>query len=726
MFNGIKKFFTAVTKSLVDDSSFSSFVGGRGSSISGGANDATLMASNKNWVYVCTNAIAKTISGIELKLRKYNTSGDDEEIVDSPVLALLAKPNRFQTGKDFMYMIASQLELVGNAYILKNDVKNPTELMPLNPSLVTIKYDKKNPAVVSYMFRNGAGKATEYPAEMIIHLKQSNPNNVFKGKGTLESIADWIDIDSEATEFNRLFFQNGSSPSGVLKTDATDQKALKLAKEGFEMRYGGVANAHKTAVLPKGADYTALSNPRDMQFAESDIRFRDKILSGFGVPKSVVGIVEDVNRANAEASLYAFMMFTIDPKMKQIVAYLDEMLLPAFGLTGYYFTYDNIIPDNEDLKLRKYQTGLAGQSYMTINEVRADEGLAPIENGDYVYGGFATIPIGKPQDNQVDGKAKEKKFNFKFSQEHKKADVTESIFSKVAKIVASKTVDAIKEQKHKEFITRTTPYENKFIKAVKQVDEAMKKMALENLDEVKALGTWASRKALLDANKVEALFVNLTINVLQDLNKEEGQAQMEALEIITPFNPVTENIQKRIKDTLKMTSQSYTDTTLKLLNSTLDEGVSNGESLDELTGRVADVFQLTDEYRAEQVARTTVFATANASAREAYSQSGVVKSVIWHTAEDELTCEFCEPLNGKTVGVEESFFKEGQTISGSSGGRLVVSPFNHEDPPIHPNCRCFTLAGDIEVGKDYNKKAEEESDDETKMLEELITKVESI
>lgn len=704
MFQGIRKFLArAVIKSLVDDTSFSALTsGGNSTPLSGGANDSTLMASNKGWVFVCVNAISKTISGIPLKLRKYNAKGDDEEIIDSPVLALLNKPNRFQTGRDFFYMVASQLELVGNSYILKDSEYNPTELMPLMPSGVTIKYDKNNPSQISYVYRGGNGmKAQTYPAEMIIHLKQSNPNNIFKGKGTLEPIADWIDIDSAATEFNRLFFQNGSSPSGVLKTDATDQKALKLAKEGFEMRYGGTLNAHKTAVLPKGADYTALSSPKDMQFAESDVRFRDKILSGFGVPKSVVGIVEDVNRANAEASLFAFMAFTIDPKMKQIVAYLDEMLLPSFKLEGHYFTYDNIIPDNEDIILRQNQTGLAGQAYETINEVRAKMGLKAIDNGDFVYGGFATIPIGKvEEESKANGKPAQKKFNIAFRSFIKKEEMTDSIFAKASKNIATKMKEALREEAHKAFITRTTPYESKFAKAVKAVDAEMQKMVLESLDEEKAHGDMYARKALLPADKVESLFVSMTIPVLQDLNKEEGQAQLDALEITTPFNPMSENIQKRIKKVLGMTAQSYTETTLKLLNAELDAGVSAGETLDELTTRVSNVFQMTDDFRAEQVARTTVFATANASAREAYVQSDVVNTVMWHTAEDEMVCEFCEPMNGKIVDVEDSFFKSGETLRGSNGGTIGITAFNEEDPPVHPNCRCFTLAEDIEVTRD--------------------------
>lgn len=704
MFQGLKKFVQAVRKGLSDDSSFSSLIsGGVGTPLASGANDATLLASNKNWVFVCTNAIAKNISAIELKLRKYNTSGDDEEIYDHEVLALLQKPNRFQTGKDFMYMIAAHLELTGNAYILKDDIKNPKELLPLLPSQVTIKYDKENPAVVQYVVR-GYGKQKTYDSEFIIHIKQPNPQNIFKGKGTLEAIAEWVDVDSAATEFNRLFFQNGAAPSGILKTDATDQKGLKIAKEGFEMRYQGALNMHKTAVLPKGAEYTALSSPKDMQFTEADARFRDKILSGFGVPKSVVGIVEDVNRANAESSNYVFMAFTIDPKMKNIVSYLDYMLLEAFGLKGHYFTYDNIIPDNEDLKLRKNQTALAGQAYESINEVRASEGKPPIENGDYVMGGAFAIPIGKPSEKSAgDGQPREKqtkKMNIRFRGVHQKEDLTDGIFSKVADSLAKKTKEAIREQKHQKFITRVTPYESKFAKSVLAVNEEMKKIVLENLDDEKAHGTWGHRKSLISTDRVEALFVSMTIPVLQDLNKEEGQAQLDDLEIPTPFNPMNERIQKRIKDTLKLTSQSYTETTLRLLNDQLDEGVAAGESMDKLKERVASVFELTNEYRAEAIARTTVFGVANASAREAYIQSEVVSTVMWHTAEDEMVCEFCEPMNGKVVDVDADFFKAGQTLTGRDGGKIAITGFNQEDPPVHPNCRCFTLAEDIEVTRD--------------------------
>jgi HK97 family phage portal protein len=722
MFTGIKKLIVKFAKSLDTDGSFSSLVGGGSDTpLSGNASDSNLIGSNKNWVFVCTNKIAMTMAGITLKLRKYNTKGEDEEVFENPVLTLLAKPNKFQTGRDFWYMIVSHLELTGNAYLLKDKEMNPTELMPLIPSNVRCNLNEST-KLVEYAYQNN-GKGIVYPAGMIIHLKHPNPSNILKGRGTLAGIAEWVDVDAAATEFNRLFFKNGAAPSGILETQATDEQGLKLARVGFEQKYQGALNSHKTAILPKGAKYTSMTTPADMQFVEADSRFRDKILSGFGVPKSVVGIVEDVNRANADSSNYVFMKFTIDPKMRQIISYLDELLLPAFNIKGHYFDYDNIIPENEDFELRENQVALAGQSYMSINEVRAREGLPRIDNGDFIYGGFATIPIGKPevQENSLDDattKGNKKNFNPKFAREFAQDKMTDKIVDKVAGNIASKTKEMMEEVKHKEFITRVTPYESKFVKQVKVVDEKMKEMALASVDQEKAFGTWASRKGLLDMDKVEQLFVSFTVNVLQDLIKEEGQAQMSALEAPAPFNPMNETMQDKLKNTLKLTAQSYTTTTLKLLNSSLDEGVSNGESLAKLTERVAEVFNLTDTYRAEQVARTTVFSMANASAREAYKQSGVVNAVKWHTAEDEMTCEFCEPLNDKIIDIDDVFFEKGDVVRGSKGGKLSVAFGDVEDPPVHPNCRCFTLAEDISVER--STAPVQSKDDEADFLKNLL------
>jgi hypothetical protein len=49
---------------------------------------------------------------------------------------------------------------------------------------------------------------------------------------------------------------------------------------------------------------------------------------------------------------------------------------------------------------------------------------------------------------------------------------------------------------------------------------------------------------------------------------------------------------------------------------------------------------------------------------------------IFFTNNDELVCEFCGPMNGQEVELNEQFEDD-------DGNK-------YDNPPIHPNCRCFT------------------------------------
>lgn len=714
-FKGFKNF---IIKSFggLDDSSFVSMGGSSVTGIGGvfSLTPANLLAQNKNWVYACVNRIAISIAGVPLKLKKYNAKGDDVEVFISPVLTVLNKPNRLMTGLDFMYTIVGHMQLTGNAYILKDKEKNPTQLFPLNPGSIRANFNELRTEIINYSYTIG-GKVTDFPANEIIHLKKPNLSNPYFGSGVLEHIPEWVDVDNAMLDFNRSFFKNGASPSGILKTNATTLAAMELARQAFELKYAGDKNAHRTSVIGKDSEYVSLSaSPKDMEFSEADNRFRDKILSAFGVPKSVLGITEDVNRANAEASYFVFMMFTIDPEMKMLVAYLNEWLLPSFsGTDNMYFCYDSIIPENEQLEIQKNQASLGtGQAWSTINEVRAREGLMPIQNGDFVYGGFATIPIGSPveQIQNAISTPIEKKKGFKterIQKSVKKEAVIDDIIDKVNFNKINKGMRrAIDDQVHKEFISRVSKFESIFVKAVKEFDKRIQDEVLNNLENEKSFSN--RKKDLFNVDTAQNIFIGLTSPILQELLKTEGQAQMDRLDTTTPFSPLAEKVQVKLAKLLNFTAGSYTDTTQKLLQAQLAEGVSNGESLPELTQRVATVFDLTEQYRAERTARTTVFATANNAAREAYIQSGVVKTVVWHTAEDELVCELCAPYDGKEVDINDSF------------GDV-------EDPPLHVNCRCFTNAGEIAVERAQQiiETKEKEVDEEAEFLSKMLDVLEN-
>lgn len=720
--------------------------------ITGGSTPGTLMGKQDDptalmqafdgWVFVSVNKIGMAMAGLRIKLMK-SVDGEDVEVFDHPILDVLTRPNSYMTGRDLVYNIATHQELTGNSYLLQDKPMNPMTLFPLNPALVSVQVAKMGTDIEGYKFQNGAYSRT-MKREEIVHLKYPNPFSPFKGIGPLSRIAAWVDVDDAATEFNRRFFLNGATLAGNLETDATDESALKLAKVGFEMIHKGVENAHKVGVLPKGTKFVPSSaSPKDMEFSTLDIRFRDKILSGFGVPKSVLGISESGDsKSDAEAGHYAFMLFTVKPKMDLLIHYLNEHLLPKYaGTDNLYLDYENPIPADVELDIKKWQAALGNQAYQTINEVRSEQGLPAVDGGDEIMVPFSSMPLGMGDNSggSVDNapkqfrslkvsstKQKKSMAPFKRSMIVRKAKaeklegLTNDIAStlamtvgiKLAEIAGSGKEEDPAEVEHKAFITRTTVYEKKTIKSFISHDETLRKEAVGNLEEaIKSFGTKGVAKKLIDRNNAIKAVFSFMDPIMQKLIDQEGTAQMEKLDTQESFDPKNAAMQKRVRELMDLTGESYTDTTIKLLDKHLQKGIDKGESLPNLTKRVNDVFDFTEKFRAERVARSVVFGVANTAARGAYKQSGVVSTVKWHTAEDELVCEFCGPMQGKVIDVDGEFFGKGDTVRGSGGGKLDLDFMDVEDPPLHANCRCFTLPDKISI-----ENSAPEMDDEMEFL----------
>jgi SPP1 gp7 family putative phage head morphogenesis protein len=96
--------------------------------------------------------------------------------------------------------------------------------------------------------------------------------------------------------------------------------------------------------------------------------------------------------------------------------------------------------------------------------------------------------------------------------------------------------------------------------------------------------------------------------------------------------------------------------------------IDNGETLPQLIKRLTPLF---GEKRAELIAVTEVTRAFAEGNMRAWRETGVVQKRRWNTANDELVCPICGPLNGKVVGMDEPF-----------------AP-GIDSPPAHPRCRCW-------------------------------------
>lgn len=671
------------------------------------------------WVYACIRAIAEEIAAMELQLFKIGAEGD-EEVFEHEVLDLLDAVNPHQTGIELKYSIAAHLEVVGNAYVYLEGVKSekdkPTALYVLNPAKIKVVVNRNvfPTAVEKFQYRTET-KVYEFKPYEVLHIKYPDPSDPFEGIGTVQTIAQWIDADNYAMEFNRRFFLNGARLGGFLESEnAHTPEQLEYLKKSFEAIFKGVENAYKVAALPKGTKFNAASETqKDMDFTNLMDKMRDRILAGFRVPRTALGITDDVNRANAEATNYVFALRTIKPKMELIVSYLNEFLIPRYG-DDVYLAFADPVPENREQRIQEMQAAVGQQPVISVNEAREEYfGLEGVENGDEVSRPFQfSLSAGKPKPKSTKRTGKKTNGRIRTTRHAKNAKTRKEIAAEIAKKLAkdvlefqanvrkSKNITTLSDGEYemlwKGFVTRVTPYENLIKEAIRVFNSKQRKQAEQNLGDAIKSAKAIDKRALFDKEEWVGLLVDLSEPILAELMEKEG-AEAAALLGASDINIMTPEVRKALKRSLELMSDSYNETTLNLLKERLEEGLEEGLSLAELKDRIAEVYEFSDERRAEQVARTETFRIANDATHEGWKQTGVVKSIKWYTAADERVCPWCDPLHGKVVGIDENFFEKGDTTRGSDGTTLELEYDDVGNPPLHVSCRCYIRPEEISI-----------------------------
>lgn len=653
----------------------------------------------RNWVFACVQARAEEVGNIELSLMK-----GDVEIEKHELLDLLNGVNPTMTKQDLFFGTQAYLDLEGNAFWFlardNNGKGKVREIWLLRPDRVSIVPQKDNPLFVAgYTYKQQDGTVIPFGASEILHFKNFNPlgNYPFphRGVGIVETASWSIDTDNEARQWNFNFFKNSARPDGVLQKTGEGtigEDEYKRLKQNFEQNYQGSGNSHKVLILTGGLEWKELArSQKEMDFIEQRRMSRDEILAMFRVPKSVIGIVEDVNRANAEASNYIFALRTVDPLMKKIVSTLNEFLVSEFD-SNLKLAYESPVPEDRVQELAEYTAGV--DKWLTRNEIRAEEGLPPIEGGDTLYGQFSNVPIGTvTAQNDV------------LEDEDEKSDT-----SPVIKIIESENAksdepsDTIKGIVD-DFVAKlpATSFEKK-INQTKVPDEARKAY----------LGVW---KAMFDINdkplikKINGYFNEQESEVLANLREtmkglevkefktkaiedvlfNEKNAVTTGIALITPFiknyieqsggqamtltgnglfDVTTPSVAKFITDRSSFFAKSINQTTYDKLVATLKEGTEAGEDLNSLADRVSKVYGEATSYRSTLIARTEISASANFGSIEAYKQADIT-SIEWAVVNPQD--EDCVINDGAVVSIGSDF------------------PNGDGAPPVHPNCECTTL-----------------------------------
>lgn len=697
------------------------------------SNQKEQIAAYKDWVYAASRAIAEDVATIDFelyinrtgqksgivaqrlqnprsvkelrKLRVKSAKGMMkpalEEIENHPLLDLLYHPNGFMTKDEFMEMTVLHMELAGEAfwYIIRNGAGLPIELWPLMPYLVQIK---KSPTtfIEAYAYITPGGNTLIIKPDDIIHHKYMNPDDLYRGMSVVRAAARAVDTDAHAADWNRNFFYNSAVPDLVLEADGTltDETFARLKNE-WDGKYAGTENAHRTAILEEGLKVNVLGMAqREMEFLEGRKFNRDQILALFRVSGAILGIQENSNRATAESAEYVFAKRVVRPKMMRITNRITEDLAIQFD-PKLVLGFENPVPEDKEYILKEKTASL--NSWKTINEVRAENGDDEIEGGDVLYQPLNLAPLGSP-------KPQEDKPSDEPSVPEEVEEALKSIKETQTKILENQEVKkklyASPEQRetlgnsfNAVVVKIAFGYEVKFLQTTRALFDKQKKIVLRNLrkryNSDKHMRPTVAKTIdlvdLLESEQAREAFYKALTPLMRANVKDVGQ---EAMLLVgsTGFDVEDPGVIKFYEKRASTIAKDINTETDRQLRKTLREGIDAGESIDELSARVEDVYGAASGYRAERIARSETIKASGFAQDEAWQQSGVVEAKEWFTAKDERVCEFCNDMDGKIVELGDNYFDKGDTLS-VAGKVLNLDYWDIDTPPLHASCRCTLL-----------------------------------
>lgn len=290
----------------------------------------------------------------EWELWRSAKSGKEEDrtqVAAHAALDLWEQPNQFMTGEEFREAGQQHYELVGEKWWViarMPGVSLPLEMWPVRPDRMTpIPHPEKY--LVGYEYTGPGGEKIPLKLDEVIFQRRPNTLDPYRGAGPVQAILADIDSERYSAEWNRNFFINSAEPGGVVELDRSlnDRDFAQMVTR-WQEQHKGVARAHRVAILERGKWVDRKYTQKDMQFAELRKVAREVIMEAFGFPKFLLGIVEDVNRANAEASEVMYARWLTVPRLRKERGSLNTRLLPMYGTPGRGLEFDFINPVPED------------------------------------------------------------------------------------------------------------------------------------------------------------------------------------------------------------------------------------------------------------------------------------------------------------------------------------------------------------------------------------------
>lgn len=294
----------------------------------------------------------------------------------------------------FLAETTRSLAMTGNAWIRHvSDASGTSRIRLLDP--------RRCNAVLDWATSEKTITYDGIRADDILQLRLTHAAGEPLGVSPIQAWAEGLAGALDANNYAASWTQRGGRPTGILTTDQTlsadDAKRWKKAANETMTPSGGVA------VLGSGLTYKqCYLTPAELQLLDVKKVNTISVARIFGIPARLMltsGDGDSKTYANMEQESILFVRHTLMPYMREI-----EQALSSLMADDVRFNVDGFLRPDTTTRYNAHKVALEA-GFLTVDEVRAIEGLNPLEKeqSDEEKGGDSddTGPTEAPGDDHA-------------------------------------------------------------------------------------------------------------------------------------------------------------------------------------------------------------------------------------------------------------------------------------------------------------------------------------
>lgn len=367
-------------------------------------------------VYRAVNLISSGLASLQMEYKRKDRSKDYFKLYDSGYgkrvnWLLGVEPNERMNSYTLFKNLVTSILLRGNAYIYPDydEVGIVRAFYLLSPD--SVSYDKRTNLYEVMDDVNRIYRVLR--SEEILHFKNVSRDGGYTGVSTIRFAAQTLGIAATSDAETLKRFATGGRFKAILKNSSNvrgigEYQDEELKGHGNDLQ-DSINRGDDILVVKGDAEVSPLSmTSADMQFLESRKFTIREIARFFNVPPSKLMDDSNSNYKSVEVSNIAFYSEALQPIVAEIEREFAAKMLSEVTFMDYKYSFNLKSLYALDLESKaKWDSSRLQNGQCSVNDLRRENDLEPVEKGDDVYLSVNFAPLGsaklsgEPSENKM-------------------------------------------------------------------------------------------------------------------------------------------------------------------------------------------------------------------------------------------------------------------------------------------------------------------------------------